>query len=404
MSWPLVPLKELVEQATGGASLKRDQFTAKGLSVIPKKAISSAIDIPNDKFVFTTEAVFESFSRSVVDENFVVTTLRDLVPSGPNLGRICNISQAGSYLLAQGVHAFKLLDGLNPRYLAYVSNSKEFRSQVLRIKVGSTQVHARSSEYQKIVIPVPPLEEQIRIAAILDKADAIRRKRQQAIELADQFLKSVFLDMFGDPVTNPKGWEVRALKDIARIQIGPFGTQLHKSDYIEGGIPLINPTHIVNGKIVPSSSLTISNAKFVGLSEYHLELGDIIMGRRGEMGRCALVTERERGWMCGTGSLYIRSEQRGAFLQYLFGLLTGSAVKAYLESESLGATLPNLNKAIVGSIAVPIPRDEVLDKYMDIRAKTMELQRKEDLLDRTELFEALAQAAFKGELTSIKAA
>lgn len=63
-----------------------------------------------------------------------------------------------------------------------------------------------------------------RIAAILDKADAIRRKHQQAIKLADDFVRSVFLEMFGDPVTNPKGWEVKYLKDISRIQIGPFGT------------------------------------------------------------------------------------------------------------------------------------------------------------------------------------
>src|SRR5690606_37723935 len=61
-------------------------------------------------------------------------------------------------------------------------------------------------------VPVPPLLEQKRIAAILDKADAIRRKRQQAIQLADEFLRAVFLDMFGDPVTNPKGWEVKPLK------------------------------------------------------------------------------------------------------------------------------------------------------------------------------------------------
>ena len=66
-------------------------------------------------------------------------------------------------------------------------------------------------------IPLPPLEEQKRIAAILDKADALRRKRQQAIDLTDRLLRSIFLDMFGDPVTNPKGWEVEPLEHIGQI-------------------------------------------------------------------------------------------------------------------------------------------------------------------------------------------
>ncbi|TOM47564.1 type I restriction endonuclease subunit R, partial [Vibrio parahaemolyticus] len=199
----------------------------------------------------------------------------------------------------------------------------------------------------------PPLAEQKRIAAILDKADAIRQKRKQAIELADEFLRSVFLDMFGDPVTNPKGWEVKKLSNIAHIQIGPFGTQLHKEDYIENGIPLINPTHIVQGSIVPNSNLTISSKKHRELSEYHLKAGDIVMGRRGEMGRCAIVHEQEAGWLCGTGSVFIRPQNIGVFSEYLNKLLSSQAIKKHLESESQGATMPNLNKTIVGNIQIP---------------------------------------------------
>ena len=164
-------------------------------------------------------------------------------------------------------------------------------------------------------IPLPPLKEQKRIAAILDKADNLRRKRQQAILLADEFLRAVFLDMFGDPVTNPKGWEIKPLRDVSRIQIGPFGTQLHKEDYIEGGIPLINPTHIVKGRIVPKSNLTISVEKNKDLPEYHLKTGDIIMGRRGEMGRCAVVEAKENGWMCGTGEPCIFAQIRPVCFQ-----------------------------------------------------------------------------------------
>ncbi|CAH9057298.1 hypothetical protein PSEHALCIP103_01628 [Pseudoalteromonas haloplanktis] len=288
----------------------------------------------------------------------------------------------------------KLID---KKYLLYA-----LQKDVEKIKQeqgsGSTMIHVTKTAMEDREIPLPPLDEQKRIAAILDKADAIRRKRQQAIQLADDFLRSVFLDMFGDPVTNPKGWEVKSLKDIAKIQIGPFGTQLHKEDYIEGGIPLINPTHIVKGNIVPKTNLSVSNEKHATLSEYHLKVGDIIMGRRGEMGRCAIVNEKEAGWMCGTGSLYIRPNKAGVFSEYLNKLLSSQAIKNHLESESQGATMPNLNKNIVGNIQIPVPSDEVLDDFTRLKVKFLKLTETSQNFANEMIFESLSQKAFAGEL------
>ena len=245
---------------------------------------------------------------------------------------------------------------------------------------------------------MPPLDQQKRIAAILDKADAIRRKRQQAIKLADDFLRAVFLDMFGDPVTNPKGWDVRPLRDISRIQIGPFGTQLHKEDYVPGCIPLINPSHIVHGQIVPKDDLTITAEKHASLTEYHLEIGDVIMGRRGEMGRCAVVSENEKGWLCGTGSLFIRPSKTGMFSEYLNKLLGSDAIKKHLENESLGATMPNLNKTIVGNIKVPVPSDEVLNQFAEIKQRVLDTKCLQLNFSQERIFESLSQKAFAGNL------
>jgi len=248
------------------------------------------------------------------------------------------------------------------------------------------------------VVPLPPMTEQKRIAAILDKADAIRRKRHQAIELADEFLRSVFLDMFGDPVVNPKGWEVKPLREIAKIQIGPFGTQLHKEDYISGGVPLINPTHIRDGKIIPNTDLSISADKYSDLPEYHLKEGDIVMGRRGEMGRCATVSKEENGWLCGTGSLYIRPKKAGIFSDYLQRFISSAPVKRHLETEALGATMPNLNKTIVGNILVPVPSDQVLQNFSQIKAHLTKMRGSVEIAKQESLFESLSQKAFTGKL------
>ncbi|WP_052237978.1 restriction endonuclease subunit S [Vibrio sinaloensis] len=279
-------------------------------------------------------------------------------------------------------------------FLAYYINSINLEPYV----TGSAQPKLNKKNLDSILIPLPPLEEQKRIAAILDKADAIRQKRKQAIDLADEFLRCVFLDMFGDPVTNPKGWDVKSLSEIARIQIGPFGTQLHKQDYIENGIPLINPTHIVRGDIIPKNNLTISSEKHQELTEYHLKTGDIVMGRRGEMGRCAIVNEREDGWLCGTGSLFIRPSKTGVFSEYLNKLLSSEAIKKHLEGESQGATMPNLNKTIVGNIKVPVPSDEALNQFSSIKSQFLRYLDTLHSFSSEKYFESLSHQSFSDQL------
>ena len=172
------------------------------------------------------------------------------------------------------------------------------KSYLLSRRVGGGQPNISQGVIKDLDVPLPPLEEQRRIASILDQADELRQKRQQAIEKLDQLLQATFIDMFGDPVSNPKGWDVKKLSEqVDLIQIGPFGTQLHQEDYIENGIPLINPSHIKNGKIVPNLKLSVSQSKYGELSQYHLKLNDVLLGRRGEMGRCAVVTKKEVGWL-----------------------------------------------------------------------------------------------------------
>lgn len=289
-------------------------------------------------------------------------------------------------------------DRLDRKYLAYYLRSKSFVDWVSSQTAGAKMPRVSMKVFWDHCIPLPPLEEQKRIATILDKADAIRRKRQQAIQLADEFLRAVFLDMFGDPVTNQKGWEVRPLKDISRIQIGPFGTQLHKEDYVQGGIPLINPTHIVKGQIVPKDDLTITAGKHASLPEYHLDIGDIIMGRRGEMGRCAVVGITEKGWLCGTGSLFVRPNKPGVFSEYLNKLLASGAIKNHLETESQGATMPNLNKTIVGNIKVPVPSEEALNKFAEIKEIIINAKNLYLSCAGEKAFESISQKAFSGDL------
>ena len=172
---------------------------------------------------------------------------------------------------------------------------------------------------------------------------------------------SQFMEQFGDPVTNEKGWPIVRLDSVADIRIGPFGSLLHKEDYIEGGHALVNPSHIIDGKIVPDQELTVSDEKYNLLSTYQLERGDVVLGRRGEMGRCAVVTVS--GMLCGTGSMIIRPN--GKIRPYFFQrMLASPSFRKVIENKAVGVTMMNINVPIVSSLMLPLLPASLQDEYI----------------------------------------
>ena len=129
---------------------------------------------------------------------------------------------------------------------------------------------------------------------------------------------------------------------------------LHKSDYVSDGIPVINPVNMIDARIAPSSKMMISEDTRHRLSKYVLRIGDIVVARRGELGRCALVTEGEDGWLCGTGSCFIRLSKQldERFFVMLFG---SSRFRSLLEDASVGTTMSNLNHGILNNLPIPVP-------------------------------------------------
>lgn len=153
---------------------------------------------------------------------------------------------------------------------------------------------------------------------------------------------------------------------MADLKIGPFGSLLHKEDYIEGGHPLVNPSHIVDGRITIDPKLTVSDEKYEELSAYQLKVGDVVMGRRGEMGRCAVV--EEEGLLCGTGSLLIRPKGK-VTADYIQKIISYPTFKKTIEDMAVGQTMPNLNVPIVSGFRIISPPIEVQNSYYDFVAQ-----------------------------------
>ena len=173
--------------------------------------------------------------------------------------------------------------------------------------------------------------------------------------------------MFGDPVTNPMGWEVKSIKSFALVKIGPFGSLLHAGDYVENGIPLVNPSHIIDGEIVPDTKLTLSIKKFNDMSAYALQAGDVVLGRRGEIGRCAVVLSGE--YLCGTGSMLIRIE-KNYLPMMLQRIISSAAGRQVLESKAVGVTMLNLNAGMIADLEVIVPPLLLQNRFSDFVRQT----------------------------------
>lgn len=260
------------------------------------------------------------------------------------------------------------------RYLYYFLD--KYVETLREQSIGGVIKYIKLGNLTEASIPLPPLDEQHKIAAVLDKVSNLIAKRRQQLDKLDELVKSRFIEMFGDPVDNPHGFRKVALSELAEIRIGPFGSLLHKEDYIEGGHPLLNPSHIVDGKVAPDSKLTISDKKYDELEAYHLHTGDVVMGRRGEMGRCAVVPSE--GFLCGTGSLLIRTKGE-VTADYIQKTISFPSFRKTIEDMAVGQTMPNLNVPIVSKFQIIKPPIEVQKNYYKFVAQTDKSKSFDDL-------------------------
>ena len=317
-------------------------------------------------------------------ENPVVT----VTCRGATCGSI-NITVPKAYVTGNAMCLDDLKNDIEIEYLYYCLKHYDFKNVIS----GSAQPQITRQGMDKIYIMLCSREEQRDIVNKLKKTEKVIKLRKQELQLLDDLAKARFVEMFGDPVSNPYGYDKVALSDLADIKIGPFGSLLHKEDYIVGGHPLLNPSHIVDGRISPDNKLTISDEKYKELSAYQLKTGDVVMGRRGEMGRCAVVSEE--GFLCGTGSILIRTKG-DVTADYIQKTISFPSFKKTIEDMAVGQTMPNLNVPIVSSFEIIKPPIEVQDRYYalveQVNKSKVAIQK---ALNKTQmLFDSLMQEYF----------
>ncbi|KXS53719.1 MAG: Type I restriction modification DNA specificity domain protein [Marinobacter sp. T13-3] len=263
-------------------------------------------------------------------------------------------------------------------------------------------------------IALPPLAEQKAIADKLDtllaQVENTKARLERIPQILKRFRQSVLAAAVSGQLTeewrsgdNPEQIFKKLGEAGIEVKTGPFGSALHKSDYVNGGIPVINPMHISDGTIKPSDAMTISHQKYTSLEAWHLRKGDVVVGRRGEMGRASVV-ESDESQLCGTGSMILRVGE-DALPKYLEIILRSPTAVSYFNSASVGSTMVNLNQKVIKNLEVYFPslseQTEIVRRVDQLfaHADRIEQQVNNALARVNNLTQSILAKAFRGELT-----
>jgi type I restriction enzyme S subunit len=281
---------------------------------------------------------------------------------------------------------------LSPYFLHYLFTSTLFRQAGESLMYGAGgQKRVPDSFVRDAVIPLPSPEEQAMIGAFLDreiaKIDTLVAEQERLITLLTEKRQAVIShavtkglnpnapmkdsgnDWIGDI---PKSWSIVRLGDlVSALSTGPFGTVLSAADYVSGGVPIINPSHVLDGILVPQETVTADEATAKALARWRMGAGDIVVARRGEIGRCGLVTSAQSGWICGTGCLFVTPRAETVIPDFLTLSIGSSYSRAWLQQWSVGSTMSNLNERLLAALPISVP-----STLQEQRALLSELGRK----------------------------
>ena len=345
--------------------------------------------------IYPTVRYWCSAPKTKAEPNDILMSVRAPVGS-INLNRV-----KSSY--GRGLAVIRPTDSIDLKYLYHFLNHHE--PKLAELGRGSTFEAVNRDDVEDIEIPFPSLPEQKRIAAILDKADRLRRGRRFAQNLSDSFLQSVFIKMFGKGAE--QDWDVVELDSLVKkrrnaIRTGPFGSQLLHSEFTEKGpVAVLGIDNVVKNHFSWDERRFITYEKYRELKRYTVFPNDLLISIMATCGRCAIVP-RDIGPAINTKHLCcITVEESMCLPIYLHScLLRNSDVRRQLGVSGRGAIMPGLNMELIKRLKIPVPSLSLQEKFAAIVQKFERIRRhgREATRQAEHLFQTLLQRAFRGEL------
>lgn len=285
------------------------------------------------------------------------------------------------------------------RYLFHWVRSPLFVRDMTRKATGASYPAVSDRVIMDSKIPLPPLEEQKRIAAILDKADAVRRKRQEAMATVNDLTSSQFLDQLGDPVGNPRQWPDATFNDhVTLLQYGP---RFYNEAYSDGsGVRIVRITDLDFQGRLNYAAMPLMDTSEKDREKFVLKPGDLLLARSGAtVGKTALIDERAPE--CIAGAYFIRLRFSDSIRPlYAQMVLRSKSVQQMIASRSQQSAQQNFNGPAIRALPLPTPPTEVQDTFIRFHSSAIAAGRRmaKYASEANDLFDSLVQRAFKGEL------
>lgn len=293
---------------------------------------------------------------------------------------------------------------VDSNYLVYFLRSHQFLSFATNVVAGAKMPRMVMSEFWNYEIPLPPLEEQRRIAAILDQADALRQKRQQSLEKLDQLLQAAFIEMFGDPVSNPKGWDTMCIESLIAkekysLKRGPFGGALKKEIFVDSGYLVYEQYHALNSDF-SFQRYFINEDKYQELKAFTVKPKDIIISCSGvNLGKLAEIPLGSPVGIINQALLKVTLNEEIILNDFFIEVFSHPNFKKAFYGDFRGAAIPNFPPmSVFKEFQFIIPPLKQQQKYVDLKKMLNTIKKSASMSNLDNLFNSLQQKAFTGRL------
>lgn len=386
MRWPLVAIDSIKSSepyslvgGPFGSNLTSRDYVDDGVPVIRGGNLPDHTQFLDDDFVFVSEEKADQLRANLAFKGDVVITQRGTLGQ---VGLIPEDSRFSRYVLSQS--QMKLSVDRSKACALYVYYFFRLRDTVEHIRnhdSSSGVPHINLAVLKAMRIPLPTLDEQRRIVEMVADYDHLIDNNCRRIKLLEDSVRLVFDEWFVRGARD--SWPTELLQEVCMedggIQTGPFGSQLHQSDYADEGVPVVMPKDIARMRVDTATVARIPEHLADELGRHRMQYGDIVFGRRGEIGRRAYIGSRQDGYFCGTGCLRLRADPKRVNSRFLFEMLGTSVVAGEIANRAKGSTMPNLSAGALQDVPIPLPPRVMQDRFAELA---------EDVADQIDVLDA----------------
>lgn len=332
--------------------------------------------IIQEKIKYIDDAVYERISRYTISSEDIYISIAGTI------GRtgIVPTILSGSNLTENAAKITNISNDVNTRYLLCFLRSATGQAEIINRAGGTSQPKLALYKIEEIPFPCPNINAQELIADIIQSYDDLIENNSRRIQLLEESAHLLYREWFVHlrfpghehlVAVNglPENWHRVELESICipkeGIQTGPFGSQLHQSDYTDDGIPVVMPKDIATHRVSLQTIARIPEQLANQLGRHCMQIGDIVYGRRGDIGRRALIGPRQDGYFCGTGCLRFRPDPAIVNPRYLFDQLGAPDTEGCIINRAKGSTMPNLSAGALKTVPILLPPKRIQDSYAE---------------------------------------